>query len=152
MCSAYLTLGFKGRPPTPRPLWWYAMGHSPWPHAGRKQSTPDPKVPTLHEGACMSQRGALPVPTPGGCGVPALWLPDPNLGSKLLNPPCPSCSPFRSTQPLQHWLGLCGLTAGKRRLLHSQPPQSSFQVSDFFFPPRVAKQLMKKLFSFAFFL
>lgn len=78
--------GLRGRVHESQPL---ALEAGPLQHVCGTPTCP----PCTEEPTCPGM-GALPVQTPGSCSVHGLWLPSPNLGSKLLNLPCFSCSPF----------------------------------------------------------
>lgn len=104
-----------------------------------------PRRPPGREGACFL------------CNRWPPWYPGPVVarpqsGLRVAQPAMLFLFPFPGqAQLLQHAArGSVGSPQGSAGSLHSRPPQSCFHVSDCFFPPWVAKQLMKKPLSFAF--
>lgn len=81
--------------------------------------------------------------TPGGCGVQGCGRPAP-IWAPVAQPAVLFLFPFPDGTA---WAAGAGGSAGSP---HGGPPRSCFHVSDCFFPPWVAKQLMKKPLSFAF--
>lgn len=81
MCSAYLNLGFKSRPPIPRPLWWYAMATAPGHMRDESSQHQTLRCPLCMKGpACpdgghfLCQHQAAVASQPCGCSAP-IWAP-----------------------------------------------------------------------------